>query len=179
MYHYKAITLITEEYYRGALRKGEIIMTTKISITKRDRAYVEESQIETYRQLAGIKNGGRKSASDASPAAYRSLKDVFLMAVSIGVKIDRRTPLRERKELIMTSYLNNYPDMAVLNAIAIANKQGVDVLANLDEILTIAEEYANTGFQELSRRVLAAGIPLMNLAAYLLEEFGNEPNKSS
>lgn len=153
--------------------------TTKGSFTKRDRAYVEESHIETYRQLAGIKNGGRKSTSDVNPAAYRSLKDVFLMAASIGVKIGRRTPLRERKELIMTSYLNNYPDMAVLNAIAIADKQGVDVLTNQDEILTIAEEYANTGFEELSRRVLAAGIPLLNLAAYLLEEFEGEFSESS
>jgi len=153
-------------------------MTTKVGFTKRDRAYVEESQIETYRQLVGIKDGGRKSASDVNPTAYRSLKDVFLMAASIGVKIGRRTPLRERKELIMTSYLNNYPDMAVLNAIAIAEKQDVDVLSNLDEILTIAEEYACTGFEELSRRVLAAGIPLLNLAAYLLEELENGSNQS-
>lgn len=152
-------------------------MTTKDSITKRDRAYVEESQIETYRQLAGIRNGGRKSTSDVNPAAYRSLKDVFLMAASIGVRVGRRTPLRERKELIMTSYLNN-SDMAVLNAIAIADKHGVDVLTNQDEIITIAEEYANTGFEELSRIVLAAGIPLLNLAAYILEELGDEANES-
>jgi dnd system-associated protein 4 len=153
------------------------MMTTKDSITKRDRAYVEESQIETYRQLAGIRNGGRKSTSDVNPAAYRSLKDVFLMAASIGVRVGRRTPLRERKELIMTSYLNN-SDMAVLNAIAIADKHGVDVLTNQDEIITIAEEYANTGFEELSRIVLAAGIPLLNLAAYILEELGDEANES-
>jgi dnd system-associated protein 4 len=153
--------------------------TTKDDFIKRDRAYVEESQIETYRQLAGIRNSGRKSTSDVNPAAYRSLKDVFLMAASIGYKLGRRTPLRQRHDLIMTSYLNNYPDMAVLHAIAIAELGQVNVLTNQDEILTIAEEYANTGFEELSRRVLAAGIPLLNLAAYLMEEFEDEANESS
>jgi dnd system-associated protein 4 len=178
MHYYQTITLNTSGHKTNA-PEWRTIMTTKGSFNKRDRAYVEESQIETYRQLAGIGSSKRKSTSDVNTAAYRSLKDVFLMAASIGVKIGRRTPLRERKELIMTSYLNNYPDMAVLNAIAIAHNKGVDVLTNLDEILTIAEEYANTGFEELSRRVLAAGMPLLNLAAYIMEEFEDESSKSS
>lgn len=154
-------------------------MTTKATSPKRDRAYVEEKQIETYRQLAGVRDGGRRTSNDVNLAAYRSLKDVFLMAASMGIKVGRRTPLRERKELIMTSYLNNCPDMAVLNAIAIADKQDVDVLADQDEIVTIAEEYANTGFDELKRRVLAPGVPLLNLAASILEEFGDEVKDAS
>ena len=154
-------------------------MNSKAGSAKRDRAYVEERQIEMYRQLAGIRDKGRKGTSYANPVAYTSLKDVFLMAVAMGVKIGRRTPLRDRKELIMTSYLNNYPDMAVLNAIAIADREDIGVLVDQDEIVTIAEEYANAGFDELSRRLLAPGTPLMNLASCVLEELGDEVNGTS
>jgi len=144
-------------------------MTTKAESVKRDRAYVEKSQIETYRQLAGIGDAGRKVASGDQLPPFKSLKDVFLLAACLGLQVGRRTPLKQRQELVLTSYLNNQSDLAVLRAIAIAETGQVEVVANHNDLLTIAEEYANTGFEELKRRVLQAGPPLANLVELLLE----------
>jgi dnd system-associated protein 4 len=144
-------------------------MTIGAKTITRDRAYVEKSQIEAYRQLAGIGEPGRKAVSGDQLSAFKSLKDVFLLAACLGLQIGRRTPLKERQELFLTSYLNSSPDLTVLRAIAIAETGQVDVVTSQNDVLTIAEEYANTGFEELRRRVLRAGVPLENLVDLVLE----------
>lgn len=148
-------------------------MTAKAETAKRDRIYVEKSQIEAYRQLAGIgvKEQGRKRISGDQLPPFKTLKDVFLLAVSLGRRAGLRTPIKPpRQELVFLSYLNNTPDIAILRAIAIAETGDVTIVANIDEVLNIAEEYANTGFEILKRNVLQAGIPLANLAELILEE---------
>jgi len=145
-------------------------MTTLIESTKRDRAYVEESQIEEYRRLAGLREGSRKVTSGDQLSPFKSLKDVFLLAACIGLKIRRRTALKKREEIFFTSYLQNIPDLAVVRAIAIAETGDVRVLASLNDVMTIAEEYATTGFEEMRHSLTRPGVPLENLVELLLEQ---------
>lgn len=144
-------------------------MTTS-EATKRDRAYVDKSQIESYRQLAGVGDSGKKSVNGDQISPFKSLKDVFLLSVCIGVRIGKRTPLKDRQEVVLTSYLNNHQDMAFLRAVAIVEQAEIEVVGNTNEVLTIAEEYANTGFEELRRRLNSAGIPVENLVELVLEQ---------
>jgi dnd system-associated protein 4 len=146
-------------------------MTTKATATKRDRVFVEKGQIDTYREMAGIGGTRRKKTEGADMPPFEDLKDVFLMAACLGVQTGHPTPLRDKQELARTSYFNEHIDSAVLRAIAIAETGGVEVLADKNEVFKIAEEYANTGFTELGRRVLGPGRPLVNLTSFLLEEY--------
>ena len=144
-------------------------MTTGAESVKRDRVYCEQSQIEVYRDLAGTSEGGRKSARGADLPPFKSLKDAFLMAMCLGVKTGRRIPLKQRRELALLTYFNDHRDMAVLRAIAIAESGNVEILADQNQVLTIAEEYANAGFEELRRTAWGVALPLHNVVELLLE----------
>ena len=144
-------------------------MATGAESVRRDRVYCEKSQIEIYRDLAGTSESGRKSPRGADLPPFKSLKDAFLTAVCLGVKVGRRIPLKQRHELALVSYFNDHQDMAVLRAIAIAETGRVEVLADQNQVLTIAEEYANAGFEELRRTAWGVALPLQHLVELLLE----------
>ena len=91
------------------------------------------------------------------------------MAVCLGVKIGKKTPLKQRYELASVSTFNNQPDRAVLSGIAIADTGQVAILADQNEILTIAEEYANTGFEELRHTAWGVALPLQHVIELLFE----------
>lgn len=145
-------------------------MTTGAESVKRDRVYCQQSQIEVYRDLAGTSEGGRKSARGADLPPFKSLKEAFLMAVCLGVKTGRRIPLKQRRELALLTYFNDHRDMAVLRAIAIAESGNVEILADENQVLTIAEEYANAGFEELRRTAWGVALPLHHVVELLLED---------
>ena len=144
-------------------------MAIEVEGTKRDRVYCEESQLEIYRELAGTSEGGRKRARGADMPPFKSLKDAFLMAACLGMKLGRRTPLKQKKELALLSYFNEHRDMAVLRAAAIAESGNVEILAEENQVLTIAEEYANAGFEELRRTAWGVALPLHHVVELLLE----------
>lgn len=146
-------------------------MITRPNTSKRDRIFVEASQIDTYRELAGLGTRRQQKAKGADLPPFEDLKDVFLMASCLGLQIGHRTRLQDRKELARTSYFDQHTDLAVLRAIAVAETDRVEVLADENEVFKIAEEYANTGFAELKRRILGPGRPLPNLVGLLLEEY--------
>lgn len=145
-------------------------MTTGAETVKRDRVYCEQSQIEIYRDLAGTSESGRKSAHGTDLPPFKSLKDAFLMAVCLGVKTGRRIPLRQRHELALLTYFNEHRDMAVLRAIAIAESGNVEILADENQVLTIGEEYANAGFEELRRTAWGVALPLHHIVELLLQD---------
>jgi len=146
-------------------------MVTKATIAKRDRIFVEKGQIDAYREMAGTTGTRWKKAKGADLPPFEDLKDVFLMATCLGLRAGRPTPLKNRQELARIGYFKEHADLAVLRAIAIAETRGVEVLADENKVFKIAEEYANTGFTELRRRVLGPGRPLVDLTSFLLEEY--------
>ncbi|MGA2466730.1 MAG: hypothetical protein ABSH06_20565 [Thermodesulfobacteriota bacterium] len=142
---------------------------------KRDRVFVDKSQIEQYREMAverrdTVERKDRESVSSPS-LAFRSLKDSFVMAACIGFRLGKKKPLgNEPKELIWISYLKD-PDWAILRAIAVCDKDDLNILANNDDVLSLAEEYANVGFAQLSDAVLSGGPQVENLVNYILENY--------
>ena len=61
--------------------------------------------------------------------------------------------------------------MTVLKGTAIAETGDIMILEDQNQIYTIAEEYANTGFVELSRKLMERGRPLVNLVDLLMDEY--------
>ena len=61
----------------------------------------------------------------------------------------------------------------MLRAIAIAETGDIAVLVDQDHLLTIAEEYANAGIEEVRREVAdQPGVAMENLVQFLLGNFG-------
>lgn len=119
-------------------------MTQQIS-TQRDRIYISESHHGIYKDLTTEKEG--------SPQPFKTMKDLFLLAALIGYQQERRLTLEQGTVIFAWAQFSAQEDVPVLRALAIAETGDVNVLANQNELLTIAEEYANGGIVEIQEQV--------------------------
>ena len=124
----------------------------------RDTVAIEEAVHEIYKQLT--------EGSDPVTVPFRTMKDVFMWAACLGYRQGERRPLTGKRVTIFRwAQFTSQVDVLLLKALAIAASGDVNVLLSQDEILTIAEEYANVGIHELRASVLDEyGQPLWNLA---------------
>src|SRR5206468_10352967 len=122
---------------------------------------IDEAAHEVYKQLT--------EGSDLLGAPFRTMKDVFMWAVCLGVQQNKRRPLTSKKITIFRwTQFESQTDMPLLKAIAIADSDDVGVLLKRNDILTIAEDYANAGIYDLRDSVLEGNdLPLWNLVSIL------------
>jgi dnd system-associated protein 4 len=127
------------------------------SDTSRDTVAIDESVHEIYKQLT--------EGSDPVSVPFRTMKDVFMWAAFLGYrKSGRRSLTGKRITIFRWAQFIEQVDIPLLKALAIADQSGVEVILNQNDILTIAEEYANAGIHELRASVLdEPGQPLWNL----------------
>jgi dnd system-associated protein 4 len=125
------------------------------------RVSIESSVHDIYKQLTGGK--------DAELSPFSTMKDIFMLAACVGFEKRQRKPLGKGKEQpFHYSVFSEKTDIPILKAIAIATTQDIQVLANFDEIMSIAEEYANSGIQDIRMYVVdQTGQPLWNLVESL------------
>lgn len=135
---------------------------TEANIT-RDTVAIDESVHDIYKQLT--------EGNDMAAAPFRTMKDVFLWAAGLGYREGKRKPLKGKRTTIFRwAQFTPQTDIPLLKALAIADGGDVDVLLSQDEILTIAEEYANAGIRELRMSLLdERGQPLWNLVNLLAQ----------
>ena len=98
------------------------------------------------------------------------MKDVFIWSACLGFRSGRRKPITGKRKMIFRwAQLSPQTDIPLLKAIAIADSGDVQVLLNQNEIVNIAEEYANAGIYELRDSVLEGrDLPLWNLIELLV-----------
>jgi dnd system-associated protein 4 len=127
------------------------------SDTSRDTVAIDESVHEIYKQLT--------EGSDPVSVPFRTMKDVFMWAAFLGYrKSGRRSLTGKRITIFRWAQFIEQVDIPLLKALAIADQSGVEVILNQNDILTIAEEYANAGIHELRASILdEPGQPLWNL----------------
>ncbi len=125
-----------------------------------DRINIETKDHELYKILS------EKSKEDPETSPFLLMKDLFMWAVAIGVSHKKRRPLAAGKENIFRwDQFSQNMDIPVLKAIALAETGDVNVLLDVDEIIRIAEEYANEGIRLLNFEINEkAGERLWNLA---------------
>lgn len=103
----------------------------------KDRVNVDESTFDFY------KNSMIFADSD------NDRKDQYLLAVAIGYNSGLgKKPIEKSHQLVLSKYFNER-DWALLRAVAIADTGNTAVVSNVDEILSISEEYANMGIIRL------------------------------
>lgn len=133
---------------------------TEIELSRSDRVSIDESVIHIYKALTDDSN------IETSP--FKTYKDVFMFAALCGYrKGDRRELPGGRKHTIRREVFTE-DDFVFLKGVAIAHTRDVNVLLQLGDILTIAEEYAHAGIYDLEADLLGhGGRALWNLVGML------------
>lgn len=123
----------------------------------RDTVTIDESVHYIYKELT--------DGTDPVTVPFKTMKDVFLWAASLGCKRGERRPIAGKKITIFRwAQFNSQTDIPVVKAISLADRHEIDVLLSQDDILNIIEEYANAGIHELRSISLDDhGQPLWNL----------------
>jgi|GEM_PF-5973519 len=125
------------------------------------RVRVENDYHEFYRILAadGEESSGRK--------VFATMKDAFMLALGFGVAKLQRTPLGASREIFQDTVLRP-GDWDVIKAAVVAEDENqLQLLEDVEQLIRIAEEYANTGIRMLHDMYLSAQ-PEESLAAGLL-----------
>lgn len=130
--------------------------------TGRDTIVIDESVHEIYKRLT--------EGADPVTAPFRTMKDVFMFAASLGFQKGNPRPLKGKRVTIFRwAQFSPQTDIPLLKAMAIAKSGDVNVLQNQDDILSIVEGYANAGIHELRARMLDEyGQPLWNLVQLVI-----------
>jgi len=129
----------------------------------RDMVAIDEAVHEIYKELT--------EGNDIVNIPFRTMKDVFMWAASLGYQQGKRRPLNKKVGIFRWAQFSPQIDIPLLKALAIADSGNVNVLLSQEEILTIAEEYANAGIYELRANVIVEfGQPLWSLVR-LLNDF--------
>jgi dnd system-associated protein 4 len=124
----------------------------------RDRFYVQKDKHAEFQRL-----------SQADEAPFGTMKDVWVLAASMGFRAGKRLEMRGGTQHVgFWHYLSAQEDIPLLQAIAVADSGDIRVLADQGQVIRIAEEYANAGidllleFERLDRdstlRALASSI---------------------
>ncbi len=127
----------------------------------RDTVSIAESVHEIYKQLT--------EGNDPVRVPFRTMKDVFMWAACLGYRRGERRPLTGKRVTIFRwAQFTPQNDIPILKALAIVDSGAINVLLSRDEILTIAEEYANAGIHELRASLLSeGGQPLWNMISII------------
>ena len=148
-----------------------------------DRFNIDETVHVLYRKLAKERDLSnvqveeesgtlKKPMKDIDPInfPFSTMKDVFIWSACLGFRSGRRKPITGKRKMIFRwAQLSPQTDIPLLKAIAIADSGDVQVLLNQNEIVNIAEEYANAGIYELRDSVLEGrDLPLWNLIELLV-----------
>lgn len=121
------------------------------------RVSIEADVHDLYKQLS--------EGNDPLQVPFRTMKDIFMLAACIGFERGERRPLVSgKRQIFHYTQFSDQMDIPILKAIALATTNDIQVLADLDEIVFIAEEYANVGIDYIRDMVTdQAGHPLWNL----------------
>lgn len=134
-------------------------MTETSEIRGGDRVSVETAMHQLFRDLT------ERSNEYPEAAPFLLMKDMFMWAVALGVRNGKRLPLSGAKtQIFRWDQLSQDLDVPVLKALAVVETGEVEGLLREDQVLRIAEEYANAGIREVKKELIdQSGQPLWNL----------------
>jgi dnd system-associated protein 4 len=111
-----------------------------------DRARMHENTRDVYSAL---------NTGDPLQGPFHTNKDIFMLAASVGFSKKNKKPLEPGKKEGIRLEVFTEKDRDLLKAIALAHTNDIHVLAKQPDdiispqVLTIAEQYAHGGIEEL------------------------------
>jgi len=135
---------------------------------------IDPEKITKYRELTGTEITDIVSEAtgqiEEAKVTIRTMKDIFLMSASIGVRNEKYTNLPSGSPSPFRWHnLNAHEDRPIAKALALKATNDINVLSSLVKIRDILEAYANWGFDILYREISKPGERHLNLAKLLLE----------
>lgn len=123
----------------------------------RDTVTIDESVHYIYKELT--------VGTDPVTVPFKTMKDVFLWAATLGYKRGERRPIAGKKLTIFRwAQFSPQTDIPIVKALSLADYEDIKVLLSQDEMLNVVEAYANVGIHDLRSRVFDNnGLPLWNL----------------
>lgn len=130
-----------------------------------DRLSIRKSDLEHYKRLK----------ENDSPIAKKDNKHLFLLAMCIGYHSESRIKTSEwdKKEgYVRLEYLDE-AEKSIINALAVAEEGNLEVLFDMKNVYSVAEEYAAGGINILLDMVLSGGYGSFSkrLESKLLEQY--------
>jgi len=126
------------------------------------RIRIENAVHEFYRTLA------RDDGDTATKKTFETMKEVFMIAFGFGVAKGQRGALGPSREIFDDSLLRA-EDWDLIKAVVLADDEGaLQSLEDTDQLLRVAQEYANAGIRLMQSHFLAAK-PEESLAALFLD----------
>ena len=124
-----------------------------IKQTERYRIFIDQSHHSTYQELAKRPDKENSDEEKDTPP-FESMKNLFMLATFIGYKNKKRVPLKNKVDIFSWQVLATDEEyVSLLYALAVTETNDVEILANRNEILSIAEEYANGGILQIEKEV--------------------------
>ncbi len=115
------------------------------------RISIDQSHHSTYQELA--KRPDREiSEKDTDTRPFENMKNLFMSATFLGYKNQERIPLAKGTDIFNWQVFST-DEVSLLDALAVTETNGVEVLTDRNEILRIAEEYANAGILQIEEEV--------------------------
>jgi dnd system-associated protein 4 len=131
-----------------------------------DRIYIEEKYHPMYLELLG------KGESHKVP--FKTLKEIFMYAVALGVLADDKKPIEKKKELIFEKYLDSKMDKPILQCIYFLEEGNDDSIVDKKGAIELAQQYANVGFEKLYEVVTMGHDMIKTLSHYIIKEHIDE-----
>lgn len=111
------------------------------------RISIDASLHDLYKELA--------DGNDAEKVPFRTMKDIFMLAACLGYQRGESKAINgAKRQIFHWAQFSDQIDVPILKAIAIASTGDVQVLADQERIVQIAEEFANAGIQEIRAQVV-------------------------
>jgi dnd system-associated protein 4 len=106
---------------------------------------------------------------------FKTMKDVFIVAVYLGVSTGQRRPLDgKRAPSPFKGQVLDHDEQMYLRAIAIGATNDPKVIGDPQQVVRIAEEYANAGIWKLEEIATStADGPLWDLLEHMREELSH------
>lgn len=142
-------------------------MDTQTSSPRGDRINVCSTRHDAYMQL-----------TQGESAPFKTMKDLFLMAATIGFQKKLKIPLEKKQGVFAWSQFSPQEDVPYIHAIILSLGEPVETLLDQGKMLDILEQYANGGIDDLSSLLLASPRPSLALANRILTESAGEGKPS-
>jgi len=142
-------------------------MPDQTSTPRGDRINVCLTRHNAYIQLTQGEN-----------APFKTMKDLFLMAATVGFQKRLRVPLEKKQGVFAWSQFSPQEDVPYIHAIILSLGEPLETLLDQGKMLDILEEYANGGIDDLSSLLLSSARPSLALANKILSEAPNAERPS-
>lgn len=118
-----------------------------------DKFYVDRKAHKMFKDLVDLSH---------SPFYKKDMKDVFIFAMAIGYRRNKRKELEKKKDIADVDVFKE-PEKLLIKSIAVKTEGKVEVLMDDAKAIEVAEKFANGGIDTLYEWVFKSKEPPVKL----------------